>query len=339
MSEQVKIKCGHCKYRLPNRICGCSKSPRYNQQIGMSEWCDFFEQNPAQRLYSKALAMGVIIAGDETLELEAGAKMLEDLETAIELGLCEDDEAYARFTFGYKLAKRGVRCFQGDIDQPDISRGIQEMEKGVLIDSQGGYETFSNPIKFSSLVFLGTLYAAVCDSICERKGIDPAIAYLEEKLKLFDYLPTPPLIMLGFLGDLYLKKHDATLARQAFERVLRAPDNPVEQEEEAMVRNNARQALQDLNSPDRKNSGCFIATAVYGTPDSQEIEALRYFRDNFLVTMPTGKLFISLYYKFSPSIAELIKGSELAKKLVERILLKPVLWIIQRSINRNDSQT
>ena len=136
MSE--KVKCAHCKHRLPKRICGCPESPRHNQQIDMLDSCDFFEHNPAQPLYSKALATSGVGAGDEEMEAEA----IEQLETAIELGLPEDDEAYARFALGEMLFRRGYKCSPGDIDHPDFSRGIEQMEKAVLMDSQGGYAIF-----------------------------------------------------------------------------------------------------------------------------------------------------------------------------------------------------
>lgn len=83
-----------------------------------------------------------------------------------------------------------------------------------------------------------------------------------------------------------------------------------------------------------ENAGCFIATAVYGKGDSQEIKTLRYFRDNFLVTRPIGKLFVSFYYTISPSLAGLLEKSEVSRKLVKRFILRPVLKIAKRAISK-----
>ena len=166
----VKVKCAHCKHRLAKKICGRPESPHHNQQIDMSNSCDFFEHNPAQPLYSEALAKGVVGAGDENVE----AEMLEDLETAIKLGLPEDDESYARFTLGDHYWRRAYRQSRGDIDIPDFSRGVEEMEKAVLMDSQGEYGVFSEPIRKAQLCSLAAAYLAVKDSLWQQKGIDRA---------------------------------------------------------------------------------------------------------------------------------------------------------------------
>ena len=67
-------------------------------------------------------------------------------------------------------------------------------------------------------------------------------------------------------------------------------------------------------------SNCFIATAVYGTPFSNEVEILKYWRDNKLRKSYIGKLFIKFYYILSPSIANFIKNKPLLKKVIKIIL-------------------
>jgi hypothetical protein len=53
-------------------------------------------------------------------------------------------------------------------------------------------------------------------------------------------------------------------------------------------------------------SGCFIATAAYGTPMAEEIQILREFRGEYLLTNPLGQALANIYYSASPPLAEFI---------------------------------
>jgi len=70
---------------------------------------------------------------------------------------------------------------------------------------------------------------------------------------------------------------------------------------------------------------CFIATACYGTSETKEVETLRQFRDQYLLTNPLGKAFLKSYYTLSPPLAEFISKHPLLKK-IGRITLKPLVW-------------
>ena len=52
-------------------------------------------------------------------------------------------------------------------------------------------------------------------------------------------------------------------------------------------------------------SGCYIATAVYGSYDCPEVWTLRRFRDNQLATNFWGLAFIKTYYFLSPALVKL----------------------------------
>ena len=71
--------------------------------------------------------------------------------------------------------------------------------------------------------------------------------------------------------------------------------------------------------------GCFIATAAYGSEDAGDVELLRQFRNDYLLTWEGGREFVRFYYKVSPSIAKVIAGDERLKFLV-RGSLKPVVF-------------
>ncbi len=72
-------------------------------------------------------------------------------------------------------------------------------------------------------------------------------------------------------------------------------------------------------------SGCFIATAAFGTPMAEEVRSLCRFRDEHLLTNSLGRGLVKAYYKTSPPIADFIRNKPLMKAIV-RINLKPLVW-------------
>jgi hypothetical protein len=72
------------------------------------------------------------------------------------------------------------------------------------------------------------------------------------------------------------------------------------------------------------SSGCFIATAAYGTPMAGEVETLREFRDEYLLTNPLGQALVNLYYNISPPIAKFITDHPSLKPIVRAGLLPAV---------------
>jgi hypothetical protein len=72
------------------------------------------------------------------------------------------------------------------------------------------------------------------------------------------------------------------------------------------------------------SSWCFIATAAYGTPMAEEIQILRQFRDEYLLTNAVGRALVGVYYKVSPPIAEFITEHPNLKPIVRAGLLPAV---------------
>ena len=77
--------------------------------------------------------------------------------------------------------------------------------------------------------------------------------------------------------------------------------------------------------------GCFIAAAAYGTPMADDIDVLRAVRDDYLLSTPLGTLFMDMYYRISPPIADVVAQSAALAALI-RLLLVPVIVLANLSL-------
>ncbi len=64
-----------------------------------------------------------------------------------------------------------------------------------------------------------------------------------------------------------------------------------------------------------KSSGCYVATAVYGSYDCPEVWTLRRYRDNTLAETSLGRAFIKTYYAISPTLVKWFGHTEWFKKM------------------------
>jgi len=79
-------------------------------------------------------------------------------------------------------------------------------------------------------------------------------------------------------------------------------------------------------------TGCFIATAAYGTPMADDIQVLREFRDEYLLTNPVGEALVDIYYRVSPPIAEFITEHPILRPIV-RAGLAPAVAMSTVAVN------
>ena len=76
-------------------------------------------------------------------------------------------------------------------------------------------------------------------------------------------------------------------------------------------------------------SGCYVATAVYGSYDCPSVWTLRRFRDDTLAKTWCGRVFIRVYYTVSPTLVR-----RFGKCSWFRNLWKPILDRMVEKLNR-----
>ncbi len=142
-------------------------------------------------------------------------------------------------------------------------------------------------------------------------NVDLALQYIDRSLELFPdspvYLNLKALLLWEGKG---LKEEAAALLEEA------AALNP----RDINIQNNLK-AL--------KSSACFIATAAFGTPFAFEVDVLRAWRDQRLVTSCWGRHFVAFYYRLSPPLADFI-ATRPALKRATRWLLAPLVKKLAR---------
>lgn len=90
----------------------------------------------------------------------------------------------------------------------------------------------------------------------------------------------------------------------------------------------------DDSSSGGGGGGCFIATAAFGTAMAPEVDALRTFRDRYLLTHAPGRAAVRWYYRLSPPVADFIRQRDGLRALI-RAGLTPLV-ALSRMLSRDD---
>lgn len=79
-----------------------------------------------------------------------------------------------------------------------------------------------------------------------------------------------------------------------------------------------------------KKSGCFIATAAYGSPLAPEVIIFSRYRDEVLLNSRFGIAFTKIYYFTSPPFASLISKTNFLRGIVRSFVLSPLSKLLKR---------
>lgn len=279
------------------------------------------DENGGVQHYIKSTALRMASANTE--------EIIEELEKALELGLSSDgDRLDALFTLGLSYAMIGARAPE-DRQKELYKQGMDLMEQALVLDAETNHGYFLDSANREKLELLDLIYLKEQHSIADN---DDVIAYLQAKSNLFDHIPSPPiLITLCQLAASYHHRggnDDRELAKIFWRKVVEA--EPVTgSESESKARRFAQEGLQQLIQEKHSSnfsqeevkgtgnkSGCYIATACYGSYDAPEVQILRTFRDKKLVSSCWGRCFIRLYYRYSPYWADKLHQHTAINRLV-----------------------
>ncbi|HEU0144239.1 MAG TPA: CFI-box-CTERM domain-containing protein, partial [Nitrososphaera sp.] len=118
-------------------------------------------------------------------------------------------------------------------------------------------------------------------------------------------------------------------------RVTLAANNINSQGESAKIDLVVQQGTDNPNlQPQPTQSQCLIATATFGSELTPQVQYLRYFRDNYILSTASGTAFMevfdSVYYSFSPQIAEYEREQPWMQSTV-KVALYPLFGILMAS--------
>lgn len=150
----------------------------------------------------------------------------------------------------------------------------------------------------------------------EKHAAREALTLLDKALSIFDY----PGARFG-KAQIYLLLNQKQEALAELTYIISHF-----QDDEVYI--SARQMKDEIENPPKKGM-CFVATAAYGSSLAPEVVVFSRLRDDVLLKSRLGKLFVTLYYFASPSLASVIARSEFLRATTRRLFLAPLLRLLK----------
>lgn len=96
-----------------------------------------------------------------------------------------------------------------------------------------------------------------------------------------------------------------------------------------LIRESNRNFFNKINPIYSKS--CYVATAIYGSYDKEEVCILRNFRDQYLLKSKVGKKFVKWYYKNSPKWVDKYHNNKVLT-LPTKFILDQTVKILKRTM-------
>jgi hypothetical protein len=132
----------------------------------------------------------------------------------------------------------------------------------------------------------------------------------------------------------YLKKKDTTASalRVLDYTIVNSSDLGLSEETLREVQKEAGRWREEQEQ--EQKSGCFVATAAYGTASAPNVAFLRAFRDSVLLKRHWGKELVHIYYAVSPPLARLIGSNGILRAAARLLLVQPLVFVVKTFLFR-----
>jgi len=104
-----------------------------------------------------------------------------------------------------------------------------------------------------------------------------------------------------------------------------------------VLESDIKSGVGDMRIKSTAGPACFVATAVYGDPQHDDVVYLRSFRDNVLNRYLLGRWFVKLYWYVGPILARHVVKSALSRQSV-RTLIEALVERLQRHYRPADKR-
>ena len=160
----------------------------------------------------------------------------------------------------------------------------------------------------------------------------PNDVYLGPRVSAFqEAIDTGQVIRIHFKVE---KQLDVIIGNAVIPEVVAQPvPTPVEtqpEQEEEITEQEEPESTGSFSvvQSEEEGGGCLISTATYGSEFAPQVQLLREIRDNSLLTTSSGSAFMTgfntLYYSFSPTIADWERQSPIFREVVQ-IAITPLI--------------